>query len=439
LPSLPIVHFAAGLGQGGTERLIEVVATAPSAPAGQHAFALDGLGPTGERLTGAGVPVKAFGGDIEAAAAAIRALGPAIVILHRAGRPEQRWHRLLAALKGGQATVVEVNVFGWRDPQAIALGLKGSWCFSGAALAKYLRLTFGGWPSLAEIERLPIAVAAGHNPLGADDFAPVEDRIEARRNLGLPADAKIVLRTGRPDWRKWSDLALLYGGRLGRDIPGLRMAFVSAPANRIPILKRLTGGSAMVAAFAADRSVVRRWLAAADVMLHQARYGESFGYAVAEAQAAGLPVIVQSTPWGDNAQTMIVRHGETGFIAHTYAETRLYLQMLLADPTLAARIGAGGRNHARASFSVERTWPLLGAFLSHVLDGGTGLIDRPVDLAAEQRMELARGIAAYSERFPRLARLAAEAPLYVRPWWWRLQGEDVATYLRARLAGTRKR
>ena len=130
-PPIPIIHVASGLGQGGTARAIEVLALAPEGPTGQRAFALDGLGPISERMAARGIECRQFGGDCAAAAAAIRELAPAIVILHRAGRAERRWHRLLEALAGAALTIVEVNVFGWHDEGAIARGLRGTYCVSG--------------------------------------------------------------------------------------------------------------------------------------------------------------------------------------------------------------------------------------------------------------------------------------------------------------------
>ena len=118
-------------------------------------------------------------------------------------------------------------------------------------------------------------------------------------------------------------------------------------------------------------------------MLHYARYGESFGYALAEAAIVGLPVVAQATPWGDNAQLELVRHGETGFVATGYEQTRLYLQQTLADPQLAAAFGRAGRDHVVGSFGIGETWRLLRAFMSHVQAGGTGLLTAPTDLAAD--------------------------------------------------------
>jgi glycosyltransferase involved in cell wall biosynthesis len=434
----PIIHVAAELGQGGTERSIELLATADSGPPGQQVFALDRGGPTAERLQRAGVAVRLFAGDGEAAAAAIAAAGPATVLLNRAGRPEAKWNRLIRRLAGGQAVLIDVNHFGWLDRQAIADGLAGVYCVSGTALAKYLRLAQGRWPTAGELAAFPVALAAGNNPIAAAPARPDEPRAALRRRLGLPVDGRLAIRLGRPDPRKWSDLLILHGARLAAARPDLHFVFLSAPESRRGAIRAMLGERASLVPFATERSVIQDHLAAADVMLHYARYGESFGYALAEAAALELPAIVQATPWGDNAQLELVQHGATGFVAGGFDDARLYLELLLDDPALAARIGAAARAHVEGEFGIAATWRLLAAFIAHVRDGGRGLLRRPEALAASQQARLARGIANYGERFPRLARLAAEAPLYGRPWFWRHLAGDLAA-IAARRAGARLR
>src|SRR5689334_14974034 len=210
----PIIHVAAELGQGGTERSIELLATSAAGPAGQLVFALDRGGPTADRLLRAGVEVRRSGGDIEAAAAAIAAGGPATGRLNRAGRPEAKWNQLIRRLKGGPATLIDVNHFGWLDRGAIADGLAGVWCVSGTALAKYLRLAMGRPPTAGDAAGFGIALAAGNTPVAAAPPRPAEPHDALRRRLGLPVDKRLVLRLGRPDPRKWSDLLIVHAAWL---------------------------------------------------------------------------------------------------------------------------------------------------------------------------------------------------------------------------------
>jgi glycosyltransferase involved in cell wall biosynthesis len=429
---IPIVHVAAELGQGGTERSIELLATSAAGPPGQRVAALDRDGPTGVRLRAAGVEVKVFAGDYAAAAAWIAGRGPAVAMLNRSGKPDLKWNGLIRALAGGPVMPLEVNHFGWLDRGAIADGLKGSFCVSGTALAKYLRQLLGHWPGEAELAALPLAVCAGNNPVAPPEL-PTAHRADLRRELGLPPDAFLALRLGRPDPRKWSDLLILHGSRLLAELPRLHFVFLSAPENRRPVIRRLLGDRATLVPFTADHGLVTRHLAAADVMLHYARYGESFGYALAEAALAGLPVIVQSTPWGDNAQAELIRDGETGFVVRDYPGAKRALAQLMNDSAFAAALVDRARGDIEQRFGVAQTWRLMRAFIDHALAGGSGLLTAPADLAGDQRQRLAAGIAAYGEGNPRLARFAAERPLYLHPWFWRLFAADAAAILKRRL------
>jgi glycosyltransferase involved in cell wall biosynthesis len=431
-----VIHVAADLGQGGTERAIELLASAAEGPPGQRVVALDRDGPTGARLRAAGIPVEVFAGDHAAAAAAIAAgagEAPTVALLNRSGRPEAKWIELIRRLSAGPVLPLEVSHFGWLDRDSIAAGLKGSFAVSGTTLAKYLRQMFGRWPSEAEIAAAPLALAAGNNPVvAAEPLA--EDRVQIRRSLGLPPDTFIALRLGRPDPRKWSDLMILHGARLLAAVPRLHLVFLSAPESRHGVIRRLMGNRVTLAPFTTERAVIARYLAGCDVMLHYARYGESFGYALAEAALAGLPVIAQATPWGDNAQAELIRDAETGFLVHDLESARRALARLEADPAFARTLAAAAAADIAARFGLAATWRLLEAFIAHARSGGRGLLTQPADLAADQRRRLSVGIASYGARHPLLARLSAERPLYLRPWFWRLTARDGAEIARRRLA-----
>ena len=430
---IPVVHVASDLGQGGTERSIELLATPGAGPAGQRVVALDRDGPTGERLRAAGVPVEVFAGDYDAAARAIAGRGAAVALLNRSGRPEAKWTGVIRRLAAGPVLPLEVSHFGWLDRGGVAAGLKGSFSVSGTTLAKYLRQMLGHWPTEAEVAGAPLALAAGNNPVAAAP-APLEDRAELRRALGLPGGAFIAIRLGRPDPRKWSDLLIVHGARLLADLPRLHLVFLSAPASRVPVIRRLMGPRATPAPFTTDRATVARYLAASDAMLHYARYGESFGYALAEAALAGLPVIAQATPWGDNAQAELIRDGETGFLVDSYESTRQALARLGDDPEFARALARQAAADIGVRFGVAATWRLLQAFIEHARSGGRGLVATPADLAADQRARLAAGIASYGARHPLALRLEAERPLYIRPWFWRLAAGDVVDIVKQRLA-----
>jgi glycosyltransferase involved in cell wall biosynthesis len=101
--------------------------------------------------------------------------------------------------------------------------------------------------------------------------------------------------------------------------------------------------------FAADVAGVLRDV---DILVHPAD-GESFGRVVVEAMAAGVPVV--GVRGGGVAE--LVRDGETGFLvppddAQALAQA---VKRLAQDAALAEQMGARGRAHAFAEYSIEAT------------------------------------------------------------------------------------
>jgi glycosyltransferase involved in cell wall biosynthesis len=89
-------------------------------------------------------------------------------------------------------------------------------------------------------------------------------------------------------------------------------------------------------------------MASLDVVLHTSSIGESFGYGIAEPMNFGKPVIANSTPWADQAQIELVRHGECGFIAGTPAAMAAAMLTLACDSELRGKFGHAAQRHIRA-------------------------------------------------------------------------------------------
>jgi glycosyltransferase involved in cell wall biosynthesis len=86
-------------------------------------------------------------------------------------------------------------------------------------------------------------------------------------------------------------------------------------------------------------------------------YFESFGLSIAEAQAAGLPVVAYAA----GSVPEVVRDGHTGWLAPA-RDIRALAERIgaaLADPAEAARRGAAGRERAAAEFDWRRTGRIL--------------------------------------------------------------------------------
>ena len=97
---------------------------------------------------------------------------------------------------------------------------------------------------------------------------------------------------------------------------------------------------------------LRRELIEADLALLPS-HSESFGLSIAEAQAAGLPVVAYDA----GSVPEVVEHGKTAWLAplHDVPALAAHLEAALRDPAAAHRAGLAGRERVRAKFSWEKT------------------------------------------------------------------------------------
>jgi glycosyltransferase involved in cell wall biosynthesis len=200
--------------------------------------------------------------------------------------------------------------------------------------------------------------------LGVDTalFRPrPEERAEIRREQRLDLDAPLVTLLGRYQTVKGQDVFL----RACRIIAGARpeARFVLAGENVFggggdERFKRRIYRQAQADTLLRDRIRFLGWvpgpqqlLAASDVVVCSSRF-ESFGMAVVEAMAAGVPVV--STWVGGPGET--VADGETGYLVPPGEPDRIAERVLalLADESLRRRMGIAGRARATAHFDIRR-------------------------------------------------------------------------------------
>lgn len=162
---------------------------------------------------------------------------------------------------------------------------------------------------LARGVRVPIAVV----PTGVDLgwFSP-GDRATARRELGLPADATILLYVGRLDREKSVDRILLAFERIAGTVPAVHLVLVGH-GTEAARLRRLAAALPVAERIhflgvRPHRALVPCYRAA-DLFLF-ASETETQGLVLAEAAACGLPAVAVDAPGCEE----VVADGESGVL-----------------------------------------------------------------------------------------------------------------------------
>jgi len=123
-------------------------------------------------------------------------------------------------------------------------------------------------------------------------------------------------------------------------IPEARFVFQSAPESRARFMRRSRySGKIVLLPPTSDDLALAKTYSVADAYVHASRRGESLGVSLVEAAAMELPVVVNATPWRDNAQVEVVDHMKTGIVANTSTAMTEAIAYLFENP--AARLGMG--------------------------------------------------------------------------------------------------
>jgi starch synthase (maltosyl-transferring) len=208
------------------------------------------------------------------------------------------------------------------------------------------------------------------NGVDVERFAHGAPRAQTRLALGVPDDAPVLLAVGELTTRKDPQLLLDALARLHAH--GLRPCLLLAGdgAERPRLEQRASElRLAEHVRFLGFRTDVPDLLAAADLLVHAAHL-EGFGYAVAEAMAAGLAVVATKA----SSIPEIVVDGETGLLFPPGDADALAaaVETYLGDPERRARDGARGRERVRTEFSRSRRLEELEGFLREEIEASRG-------------------------------------------------------------------
>jgi glycosyltransferase involved in cell wall biosynthesis len=184
-----------------------------------------------------------------------------------------------------------------------------------------------------------------------------------RAELGIPADAFIVGRTGRPSASIHHPISL----RAYRQIQTPNTWFVAlAPPLVMEQEARALGLSRFVSlAPRVDDTWLSKYYNTIDVLAHARRDGETFGCNIAEAMMHGKPVVSHRSPLA-NAQEEII--GDTGFVTGHDDDAAYagHLLRLRDDVAFRRELGEKARQRALACFDALRITRQLEAIYDEV-------------------------------------------------------------------------
>ncbi len=253
--------------------------------------------------------------------------------------------------------------------------LPGTRSLLGAVLRGARTVVAAGNYPAAEAERaagrpLPTTVVPpGVDPAAYRPLDP-EERAAARRDLGLPEDALLVLGLSRLVPRKGFDVLLRAAGRLAPARPRLLVAIGGSGRDR-DRLERVARAARAPARFLGrvpDADMARLY-GCADVFAAPCRdrwsglEQEGFGIVFIEAAAAGTPAVAGRSGGSHEA----VEHGVTGLVVDRPGDTGAVadaLAALLDDPERRAAMGAAARRRVEAELDYDLLAPRLRAALA---------------------------------------------------------------------------
>jgi glycosyltransferase involved in cell wall biosynthesis len=292
-------------------------------------------------------------------------LKPDIINAHAPGHPHEGdvLGEALAPLP--KIPVVQSNIFGHLDnPKEDAwtdFRLFVSWTSCVQAAQRSFQSLNKDFFRRASVAVYPVDPDDGPSALEVENF---------RRDHGIQPEEVLFGRLSRPEPNKWTDLAIHAFRIAARKNRRLKLLLREPPPAVRHGLKNAADSDRFIVLPATnDAGELARTIASLDAVLHTSVVGESFGYGIAEPMNFGKPVIANSTPWQDQAQIELVRHGECGFISSTPRTVADAILRLANDVDLRTKLGGNAKSHIRKLADPEESMNRIESALEATASG----------------------------------------------------------------------
>lgn len=201
-------------------------------------------------------------------------------------------------------------------------------------------------------------VSVIYNGIDVDAFASW-----APADLGIPDGAFVVGYVGRLDAEKGTDLLAAAWPRINAAVPDAHLAL--AGIGKLEGTLRAELGDDPRVHFLGFRRDVASLIKAADLVVVPSR-SEAFGYAAAEAMAAGVPVVAARV--GGLPEVLV--DGETGLLVAPESPDAIAdgVISLARDPERRRAFGQAGQARVRDRFSLTRVLDEYEALLQRMID-----------------------------------------------------------------------
>lgn len=177
-------------------------------------------------------------------------------------------------------------------------------------------------------------------------------RVRARAQLGLPADARVILNVARQEWQKGQIHLLKAFETIAQELPDVHLVIAGRTGNATSELEqaRLASSAIDRIHFLGHRDDVPEILAAADIFAFPSIY-EGLGGAVIEAMALSLPIIASDVP----ALAEVLERDRNALLVPAGSPDAFSdaLRMLLSDPERRRAFGKRGREIFEQRFTLD--------------------------------------------------------------------------------------